>query len=402
MAEFSYKVKTNNDEVLEGVIGAVDEDAAVNMLHNKGYTLLSLKLISKSIFSADVNYLFSRIKKKDVVIFTRQLAILMDADISINEGLKILSRQVEKIAFQNIISDIAEEVEGGSALSVALAKYPKLFSSFYTKIIQSGEASGKMHDSLLYLADYLERNQSINSKFKGALAYPAFIIFAMAIVSIIMSIYVLPQLLSILKEAKVEDLPLSTTALLWITDFINNNLILIGAVLSLIIGTFIYYARTPEGKNQLDDLVIKIPSVGVIIRNFYLARMAEGLSTMIKSGIRILEAMETTSGLVGNNTYKNIILDARENIKSGGRMSDTFSRYKEIPPLFSSMIAIGERSGKLDFILAHIAKFYKAESESSIQLISEIIEPVVVFVLGIGVAILISSILLPIYSLVGA
>jgi type II secretory pathway component PulF len=400
--EYSYKVKTRDGEVLEGVIGAENEDTAVNMLHSRGYVLLSLNSASKNIFSADINHIFTRVTKKDIVIFTRQLAILMDADTSINEGLRILSRQVEKPVFQNIISDIADEIEGGSSLSSAFEKYPKLFSSFYIKIVESGEASGKLHYSLTYLADYLERSQAITAKFRGALAYPAFIVFAMVIVGIIMTVFVMPQLLSILEEAKVEELPFTTTILIAFTGFVNENIIFLAVLGAIFIGLFVYYAKTPEGKHQIDDWLIGFPVVGFIFRNLYLARMAEGLSAMIKSGIPILEAMNITAGLVGNNTYKNIILEAEENVKSGGKMSESFARYKEIPPLFSSMIAIGERSGKIDFILTHIANFYKSESEVSISAISEIIEPVIVFILGIGVAVLISSILLPIYSLVGA
>lgn len=399
--EFTYKAKDQNREIIQGTIDAPDENTAVDILHSKGYVVLSLTPLKKDVLRLDLNEVFSKPRVKDIVVFTRQLSTLVDADMPISEGLRTLARQMEKPTFSKIISEISEAVEAGSSLSDALSKYPRLFSPFYIKLVQSGEVSGKLHESLLYLAEYLERSQSINSKIKGALAYPTFVVFALVVVTLIMVIYVLPQLLTIFEEAGIKDLPLTTRILIWVTTFVNTYLYyLILAVLTLVYSGWTYI-RTSAGKAWLDNVKINFPSLGIVVRNLYLARIAESLSTLIKAGIPILDAIKITSDLVGNENYRKIMLAAEENVRSGGAMSEVLTRYKEMPPLFSSMVAIGEKTGKLDFMLAHISKFYKSESDATIDSVSQLIEPVLVLILGFGVAILVSSILLPIYNLVG-
>ncbi|MBI2065370.1 MAG: type II secretion system F family protein [Candidatus Yanofskybacteria bacterium] len=400
MAEFSYQAKTKEAQVVQGIIDAPNQNTAIDILHSKDYIILSLEPVSKGLATYDINQFFSRPNNKDLVIFTRQLSTLIDADMPLSEGLRTLALQVEKVSFRKIISDIGEAVEGGSLLSAALAQYPALFSNFYIKLVQSGEVSGRLHESLLYLANYVERSQAISSKLKSALAYPAFIIFSLVTVTIIMVTYVLPQLLSIFKESGITDLPVTTLALIWVTDFVAEYMpfliISTGAFLFMVV----YYFRTPEGKITLDRIKISMPGLGVIVRNLYLARIAESLSTLMKSGIPILDALRITADLVSNDVFRNIVIDAEKSVKGGGSISGAMMKYKEIPPLFSSMMSIGERTGKMDFILEHISAFYKEESENSIQGISQVIEPALILLLGIGVAILVSSILLPIYSVV--
>lgn len=398
---FLYKIKTQSGEILEGKIGAPDENTAVDILQGKGYLILYLEQLEANIFSVDLNNYFQKPKNKDIVVFTRQLSTLIDADMPLAEGLRTLARQVEKPTLKKVISEISEAVEGGSSLSNALAAYPKLFSLFYVKLVQSGEVSGKLHETLLYLADYLERSQEINSKIRGALAYPAFVVFAILVVSTIMVVYVLPQLLSIFKDVGVQSLPLTTRILIWITDLINNYLYYLIVLIfsSIFIGW--QYVKTLKGKAVLDNIKINMPALGTVVRNLYLARISESLSTLIRSGIPILDAIHITSDLVGNINYQKILLDAEDSVRGGGSISDVLSKYKEIPPLTSSMVAIGEKTGKLDFMLAHISKFYKSESDNTIDNIATLIEPILVLVLGVAVAILVSSILLPIYNLVG-
>ena len=397
---FQYKIKTQSGEILEGKIGAPDENTAVNTLQGKGYLVLSIERLEGDIFSIDLNKYFQKPTNKDVVIFTRQLSTLIDADMPLAEGLRTLARQFEKPTLKKIISEISDAVEGGSALSNALAAHPKLFSSFYIKLVQSGEVSGKLHEALLYLADHLERSQEINSKIKGALAYPAFVVFALIVVASIMVVYVLPQLLGIFKDVGLESLPLTTRMLIWVTNFVNTYLYYLFAFLfgSIFLGW--RYIKTSEGKAVFDNFKINMPALGTVVRNLYLARISESLSTLIKAGISILDVIHITSDLVGNVNYQKILLDAEESVRGGGNMSDVFGKYKEIPPLMTSMVAIGEKTGKLDFMLGHISKFYKSESDSTIDNIATLIEPILVLVLGVAVAILVSAILLPIYNLV--
>ena len=399
--EFNYKAKTQTGGITEGTIDAPDENMAVDILHNKGYIVLSLTPIAKGLLKTDINFILSKPRTKDIVIFTRQLSTLVDADMPLAESLRTLAKQAEKPAFKKIITEISESVEAGSSLSSALSKYPKLFSTFYIKLVQSGEVSGKLHESLLYLAGHLERSQGINSKIRGALAYPAFIVFSLIVVTLIMVTYVLPQLLTIFKEVGAEDLPFTTRMLMWVTDFVNTYFYFLMLGILALAYSGRAWVQTLAGKEWLDNAKIKFPSLGVVVRNLYLARIAESLSTLIKAEVPILDALEITSKLVGNENYKKIILAAEENVRGGGAISAILEKHEEIPPLFTSMVAIGERTGKLDFMLEHLSKFYKSESDTTIDTISQLIEPILVLVLGFAVAILVSSILLPIYNLVG-
>ncbi len=400
--EFTYQVQDQSGQIFEGTIDAPHENNAVELLHGKGYIVLSLRAVERTLLDSDIGAFLSRPGVKDIVIFTRQLATLVDADMPLAESLRTLARQAEKAGFRKIIGTIADAVEGGSALSAALAEHPRLFGQFYVKLVRSGELSGKLHDSLAYLADYLERSQAINSKIRGALAYPAFVIIAMIVVAFIMVLYVLPQLLVILKESGVTDLPLSTKALIFLTDFVNAYFVLILVVL-VAAGVLLWrYIRTERGKVWLDTMKLKLPVLGKILKQLYLARVAESLATLMKAGISILDAIKVTSDLVDNRIYQGILLEAEEEVRGGGSISRAFEPHAQVPALLTSMIAIGERTGKLDFMLEHVSKFYRTESENSIQNISQLIEPILMLILGLGVAILVSSILLPIYSLVGA
>ncbi|HBT81077.1 MAG TPA: hypothetical protein DEB13_04085 [Candidatus Yanofskybacteria bacterium] len=388
--------------MLDGIIDTPTEEEAVKILQTKGYIVVSIAPAKKSFLDIDINQYLSRVKNKDIVIFTRQLATLMDADMPLSEGLRTLARQTDKPALAKILTEVSSSVEAGSSLSAAMAQHPDLFSSFYIQLVRSGEMTGKMHDTLLYLADYMERSQAINSKIKGAMAYPAFILFAMLVVTGVITIYVFPQLLSIFKETNAADLPITTRFLIWFTDFLNAYIFQVIIALILLGISAWKFIGTPRGRTMLDKIKIDFPGLGTIARKIYLARIAESLATLIKSGIPILDALKIAADLVGNENYRRIILQAEESVRGGGSISEVLDDYEEIPPLMSSMVAIGEKTGKIDFMLDHVAKFYKNESYETIQNISALIEPILVLVLGAGVAVLVSSVLLPIYGMVGS
>lgn len=400
--QFKYEAKNTAGQITQGTIEAPSQEAAISTLHAKQLTVFSLSEVSKDILSKDLNQVLIRVKTKDIVVFTRQLSTLIEADMPLAEGLRTLAQQSEKVALRKVVLEVALAVESGSSLSAALSAHPKLFTSFYIKLVQAGELTGKLQGSLMYLADYLEESQGINSKIKGALTYPAFVISALILVGLIMGVYVLPQLLAVFKESGVTDLPITTRMLMWFTDFLNKYFYFIFGVL-VVGGIFTYrFLKTAGGKAIMDNALVNLPGLGSVVRNLYLARISESLSTLIKSGISILDALQITADLVGNENYRLIIIAAEENVRSGGTISEILSQHVEVPPLFSSMVAIGERTGKLDYMLEHISKFYKSESETAIGSITQLIEPILVLVLGVAVAILVSSILLPIYSLVGA
>jgi type IV pilus assembly protein PilC len=400
--EFNYQAKQPSGDLIEGKIEAPSEDQAVSLLHQKNLVVLSLNPVKQNVFSVDLSSFLSKPSKKDIVIFTRQMATLVDADVPLVEGLHTMARQIEKESFRKVVLSIVSSVEGGASLSVALSEHPAIFGRFYISLVRSGEVAGKLQETLSYLADYLERSAGLTSKIMGALYYPAFILCAMVVVVIVLMTTVLPNLLSIIKDAGVTDLPLTTKLLMAVTGFFNKFLIpILIAIIGAIAG-FLYYIKTPGGRGRFDDFKVKMPRFGKVVRDFYLARIAETLSTLIKAGVPILEGIGITSDVVGNATYRNILLEAAENVRGGGTISEVFEKHPEFPPLVSSMLAIGEKTGRTDFMLENIFGFYKTEAENSIQNLSQLIEPVLILVLGVGVAGLVSAVLMPIYSLVGA
>lgn len=387
---------------MNGIIEASSEEAAIDALQEKGWIVLSLSSSKKSLLGSDIAGLFAKPNQKDIVVFTRQLSTIIAADIPLVEGLETIAAQADKVSFAKIVRELTEAIRGGSSLSLAVAQYPDLFGDFYVSLVKAGEVSGRMEETLLYLADYLERSQSLNSKIKGAMAYPVFIVFALGVVGIIMLTVVLPKLLVILTESGVTDIPLITVILLKITNFVNNYLIVILAVLVFLFWFARQYIRTENGRYAFDRFKISMPRLGIIARNIYVARIAETLATLIKSGVPILEAIKITSEIAGNLIYRDILLEAQQNVRNGGSISAVFVKHNELPKLVSSMLAIGEKTGKTDFILNNIFKFYNAEAERDIQNLSQLIEPILILLLGLAAGILVAGILLPIFSLVGA
>ncbi|MDO8495183.1 MAG: type II secretion system F family protein [bacterium] len=402
--QFLYEAKDKEGGLVSGTVDAYTEDLAIEALNEKGMTLLSLTVAKKGVFNIDVGAFFTKPNNSDVVVFTRQLATIISADIPLIEGLQTIGAQSDKKGFSIIIAEMTETVRGGSSLSKAMALYPSLFSSFYISLVRSGEISGRLEGSLVYLADYLEKSQALNSKIRGALAYPVFILCALGAVTLVMMTSVLPKLLDIIKESGVapEDIPPITRALMAITGFFNSYIVFIVAGL-LGLGIFLrQYIRTEVGHYKLDRAKINVPRLGVVARNIYIARISETLATLIKAGVPILDGIKITSEIAGNDVYRDILLEAQKSVQNGGSISDVISKYKEFPKLVSSMLAIGEKTGKTDFMLESIFKFYNFEAEKDIQNMSQLIEPVLILLLGAGVGLLVAGILLPIFSLVGA
>ncbi|OGN13605.1 MAG: hypothetical protein A3C71_02175 [Candidatus Yanofskybacteria bacterium RIFCSPHIGHO2_02_FULL_43_15c] len=402
MLQFSYEAKDSGGKFIKGTIEAFSEDGAVGALHQKGLVILSLVQAQDNLLKSDVLSVLSKPSRKDVVVFTRQLSTIIAADIPLLEGLETIVLQTEKPSFAKVIKEMADSIRGGSSLSSSTAKTPKLFGEFYVSLVKAGEASGRLEETLLYLADYLERSQNLNAKIRGAMTYPLFIVSALGIVGILMMTTVLPKLLGILTESGVEDIPLITRALMFLSDFITNYIFFIVIVLAFLFWFLRQYAQTEAGRYQWDRFKIIIPRFGLIVRNVYIARISETLATLIKSGVPILESLKITSEIAGNYIFRDILLEARESVRNGGSISGVLVKYPEVPRLVSAMLAIGEKTGKTDFMLNNIFKFYNTEADRDIQNLSLLIEPVLLLLLGLGAGILVAGILLPIFSLVGA
>ncbi len=398
--KFRYKAQNQEKRIQAGVIEAESREEAIKTL--QGHSLIVFSLVAEKdipLFKKQVNVPFlNRIKQKDLVVFSRELATLVEGKVSIVEALKSLARQTSNPNFKDIIAVIAQEIEGGSSLSKSMGKYPKVFSNFYINLIRSAEVSGTLEKTLTYLADYEENRHDTVSKIKGAMMYPLVLLVFMGAIGIFAMVAIVPQITSMLLEANVE-LPLMTKILIGLSDFLQNFWYL--AIL-LVIGVIFGFSRwlhSPQGNKIWGKIVLKIPIVSRVLKNFYLNRIADNLKTLLRGGISILKALDVVSGVIGNSVYRTIILETKEEVRGGKSMSSVFEVYREFPPMFTEMVKVGEKSGNVDTMLEKLASFYKKEVDAVIDNISKLIEPFLIIILALGVAFLVSAIIIPIYKM---
>ena len=399
MATFEYRARDKSGEIRQGVIEAGSQEGAVDTLHQAGLVVVSIQ--EKSVPLLLRLNLGGKVRQKDLVIFSRQLATLFEAQIPVVQALKTLVAETQKKTLQRIIAQVLDDITGGLSLSQAMGKYPLVFSSFYVNLVRSGEESGKLQDVFTYLADYLERSYYITSKARNAMVYPAVVLCTFIIVLVIMMIIVVPSLASIFAETG-QTLPWYTQGILDLSFFLRAWGVLVLFALIIAVIVLIRWARTAEGKLFFDRLQVRTPIIGILFTKLYMARLTDNLRTLIAGGIPILRALSITGEVVGNEIYKRATIDAVESVKAGNTISSAFEKTPEIPALVTSMIRIGETSGRLDFILASVARFYQREVDTAVDSLVSLIEPLLILFLGGAVAILVASIMIPLYNLVGS
>jgi len=395
--KFKYQAISRDGEKQKGIVETLSRQSAERILLATGLSSISLKELKPNSIEVLFSKVMEGVKPREFVIFSRQLATLIDSKVPLLAALDSISNQTENKFFSLKLKSVMFDIDGGASLSEALGKHPDLFSNFYVSMIKAGEASGTLQESLNKLADNIERNYELTSSLKGAMYYPIFIIVAMIGVGGLMMVTVIPKLLEILKEAG-EKLPLQTRILIWTSDFmVNYWWAVIVIVAGVVIGA-VYYLKTDDGKKQFDQLALRVPVIGKILKNVYIARFSENLGTLLQSGLPIRIALSITADVVGNSVYKYIIDTAAEEIKRGGDLSTILGKYEEIPPVMTQMIEVGEHTGRMSFSLTKVTEFYMKESDRMVKNFSTLIEPILMVILAIGVGILVSAILLPIYQ----
>ena len=396
---FYYKGTTPDGREENATIDAANQDSAILALQRRG--LLVLDISTKEKKSLLNIKLFKRVKPSEIVILSRQLSTLFEAKVPVLDSFRLLSEQAENETLRTILAQVTEDVRGGLSISKAMDKHPDVFSNFYVNMILSGEETGKLSETLTYLADYLERQYELASKAKHAMVYPAFIIFAFFAVMILMMVVVIPKLSQIIVETG-QEIPLYTKIVIGTSNFLVNYGILI-AIAFVLGGLSLWrYTLTEVGRLKMDKVRLGTPFVGDLYKKLYLSRMADNLDTMVSSGISMLKALEVTGKVVNSSTYKQIIDESIERVRGGGSLSDSLSVYPEIPRIMVQMIKIGENTGKLGFVLRTVSRFYRREVEAAISTLVALIEPVMIILLGMGVGLLLTSVLLPIYNLAGS
>lgn len=397
MPFFQYRARNSRGEIVQGSVDAPSENVASSILVDRGLIILSLVEKEKSSLNIDLPFL-NRIKNKDVVVFSRQLAVMASASVPIVQALKILVNQTNNPRLKVIISEVADEVDGGAKLSQALGRYRKVFSDFYVAMVRSGETSGKLDEVLNYLADQQEKDYDLTSKIKGAMIYPAFILSGLVVVAIVMMIFVVPKLTGIIAESGAE-LPFTTRILIAVSDFMKNYwYILIGVVGG---GFFTLFKLTRKGPGKIlyDRLKLKVPIFGKLWQRIYLVRMTRSLSTLIVGGVPLTTALEVVADVVGNDLYRTLIEQTIKEVEDGNSVATLFLKSKEVPPMVSQMMSVGEQTGRLEQILFKITDFYAREIENLVANMVSLIEPLIMVLMGVGVGLMVAAIIMPMYQL---
>lgn len=396
---FNYVAIDSLNAQRKGTVDAVTVDAAISAVQKRGYTVVSIDEIEakQGIFNIEF-HLFEGVSNKEIVILSRQIATLFQAHVSPLRIFRLLSAEIDNKYLQNILSQIVEDLQGGSSIARALSAHPKVFSSFYVNLVRAGEESGSLEKSFNYLADYLDRSYEISSKAKNALIYPAFVIGVFFIVMGLMLTMVIPKVAKILTDAGGE-LPIYTRIVIALSDFLVNYIGIILILGSVGIVMLFRFIKTPVGRRAYDEFLITIPYMGDLQRKLILTRMCDNLSTMLAANISILQALEVTSDVVGNTIYKEIIDSAIFDVKGGRSFADAISEYPEIPGVLAQMIKVGEETGSLPEIISTLATFYRREVNNAVDTLIGLIEPVMIVLLGLGVGVLLASVLMPIYSM---
>lgn len=396
---FKYKALNEKGESKDGTIDSVSQELAISALQRRGLIIVSMADADKG--SVMQMSIFERVSTKDVVIVSRQISTLFEAQVSALKAFSLLASNADNPLLSRKLNQVVDDIQAGTSISGSLSKHPDVFSNFYVNMVRAGEESGQLTKTFSYLADYLDRQYALTTKTKNALIYPAFVIFTFLAVMILMFVVVIPKLSVIITESG-QDIPFYTKIVIGLSNFFVNYGVFL-AIFVVIFGGYIWYmARSGAGKQRLDAIKLSIPAVGDLYRKLYLSRISDNLDTMLSSGISITRAIEVTGEVVGNRVYAEIMKDAGEKVKGGSSLSESFERYPdEIPSIMVQMLKVGEETGSLASILKTMANFYKREVDDSVDTLVGLIEPVMIVALGLGVGILLTSVLVPIYNLAG-
>ena len=401
MPVYNYQARTKEGDVQTGRVKAPTKKIASEILQRHGLIIVAIEESKEEPIYARRLKIFERIKNRDVVIFSRQLTTLFEAEVPLVAALQTLGGQTENRLLKEKIFEVSSDVEGGMALSGALARHPDVFSEFYVQMVKAGEASGKMDNVLSYLADHMEREYEVISRVRGAMIYPAFVVSGFIVAFSVLMIFVIPQLTGILEQSG-QELPIFTRIIIGTSHFFRTSwyILILGFV-----GSAVFlrrYIKTENGKKVWDRVQLRLPIFGGVLQKMYLFRFTESLSTLIEGGIPITRALAISRDITGNTVYKEIINETLEDVRRGGTIGGALALHKEIPSLVTQMVVVGEQAGKLVEVLHSVASFYKTDVDNALDNITSLIEPILIVTMGLGVGILVAGVMLPIYNMVGA
>ena len=398
---FHYTAIQGDGTKIESDVDSYSVETAVDLLQKRGLSVVEIKekVQSSSLQNITGSSLFKpKVKPKDVVIFSRQVATLFQAGVSALKAFRLLASENESKALQLELTKVADDIEAGVSLSDALSRRPELFSTFYINMVKAGEESGKLNETFLFLADYLDRDYELRQKIKKALTYPGFVVGTFVLIMIGMFTFVIPKMAALFAENDAT-LPLVTRIVLSISDiFVKYGLITFP--LLIVAGWFFYrWTQTEAGARKVDETKTRLPVFKTLYQRIFLTRLADNMNTMLSSGVPIVKSIDITAAVVDNLVYKDLLMRVSQKVQGGTAFSKALYEEPLVPNILIQMVHIGEETGEIGYILKNLATFYKRELDTSIDNVIGLIEPAMIVGLGVGVGILVSSVLLPMYSL---
>ncbi len=409
MPIFHYVAKKQNGETKSGVIEAKDESSLAQTLRQEGLILTEAKnmeektsLIKKKFsFTSIFRVVFRRVSLVEKLMFTRHLAVMIGAGFSLHKALETLAKQTENNTFKKIIDDLVSRIKKGETLADSIAKYPKVFNNFFVSMIRVGEKSGTLEEVLKNLAQHLKKEHDFISKVRGALTYPAVIVAAMIGIGALMMVMVVPKITAMFEELDVA-LPITTQILIFITNVLTKYFLWVAIVFIVLIIIAVRYFKTSKGKRLLSWIALRLPVLKKIVQKFNCARFARNFSSLIESGVPIVESLNITSKTLGNFFYSNSLIMAAEDVKKGKNIQESLSRHENLYPiLVIQMIGVGEQTGALEEIMIRLAEFYEEEVAAVMENLASIIEPILMVLIGAAVGFFAVAMIQPMYSMMG-
>ncbi|MFA5745114.1 MAG: type II secretion system F family protein [Candidatus Paceibacterota bacterium] len=398
---FTYHAIDQDGHERDGTVEALSKEVAVASLQRRNLIVSLIESTEKhSILDINIPF-FNKVSNKSVVILSRQIATLFEAQVSALRIFRLLASETDNKQLATVLSSVGDDLQSGSPISKALSRHPKVFSVFYVNMVRAGEESGKLSETFMYLADYLDRSYDVVSKAENALIYPIFVIAVFFGVMALMLTLVIPKISAVLVDSG-QEVPIYTSIVIGISNFLVHYGIFL--LIALIAGGFYMWqlGKTEHGKLVLDSLKLGVPYVGDLYQKLFLSRISDNFSTMLLSGVSVIEAIEITGSVVGNAAYATVLKEVGNDVKGGSSISDALGKHPEIPGIMVAMTKVGEETGELGKILTTLAKFYNREVTNAVDTLVGLIEPIMIVSLGLGVGTLLAAVLLPIYNLAGA
>lgn len=397
--KFTYKARNKEGELQTGSVEAANRNGAISILTSHDLFILTLESAEQKHWYDFFLGFLNRVRLKDLMVFTRQFATILSAKIPLNDALTTLHRQTRNQVLKDAIFEMSSDIDAGLSLSQSIEKHADIFSPFYVNMVRSAELTGRVEEAMNYLADYVEKESLLVGKIRNALIYPAIMVALFLVIAGFMGAVVLPKIEPIFTESGVE-LPFITSFLISIGKFLADWWWLVVLAITGLVVLTIDYVKSPEGKNTMDEVFLRLPVFGNLFRNIYVSRFAEAVSILVKGGISIPQAMEVAAETIGSTVYGELLRGSAEDVRRGELLSQSLSKNENyFPPLLVQMISIGEATGKLEDMLARVATFYNREVDSLVGSLVELIQPMLMVFIGLAVGGLFASILVPIFNL---